>query len=562
MEGKKQLSFSHRRKIPNLYIKEKIPLFRENIMKQNISKKIDILLDSQIEEKKTIIHNLFINKFGPNFFQKDNVIDEFKLMFGKYLLNTIDIKENNKDSNDIANKKKKTKTKEKELSTRINMGNMTYLDLRENIVSKKSLMNDKLFYLSKNLMVSNDEKDVLSKFLPSNKKKSKIYKNIKLQSNDKEIDKNFSENVVDNNKDIDNSDYIKPINYSLSQGDMLYPKKIINLKKYLMNYKKREERSIESFDSKNQQNYETEKKNNFLYKNPILLYNPNINTNYETKIENNSNSLLSNSQTNFFTPQISNYILPKYNNTLLESDKMKLKTMHLIKNSSDSDISNFLINNQCKSLSTNETNQEKIFNKNYLKRYNSLINFHSRKISKQFKTNFDSKANLLKNYIKKCNKRLVKLIDCNTGKKIQIDPIKGRKKLNNIALIKSLIDKKISNKVLKSYKGQKLKIKPILKMSQNDENKLSHDKKTEEKYFFKNYKTMKDNMALFFVGRLFNTKNIKFHLGDIRKQRKEIEKQKNKKILDRIRKKLFVNNLKIKKIKIFLKYENNKVMKK
>ena len=91
MEGNKRISITHRTKIPKLYIKEKIPLCRDNIMKQTISKKPDILIDSQIEQKESIIHNLFLTKFGPNFFKKDKIIDEFKIMFGKYLLNIAEL---------------------------------------------------------------------------------------------------------------------------------------------------------------------------------------------------------------------------------------------------------------------------------------------------------------------------------------------------------------------------------------------------------------------------------------------------------------------------------------
>ena len=86
---------------------------------------------------------------------------------------------------------------QKELSTRINMGNMTYLNLRENMVSNKSLMNDKLFYLSKNLSISSKEKDVISNFVTKNKKNYLIYNNKVLNSKKDKINKK-EENKVDN----------------------------------------------------------------------------------------------------------------------------------------------------------------------------------------------------------------------------------------------------------------------------------------------------------------------------------------------------------------------------
>ena len=333
MEENKRISITHRTKIPKLYIKEKIPLCRDNIMKQTISKKPDILIDSQIEQKESIIHNLFLTKFGPNFFKKDKIIDEFKIMFGKYLLNIAELNlDKNKKEGEKMNKKKKKKVNQKELSTRINMGNMTYLNLRENMVSNKSLMNDKLFYLSKNLSISNKEKDVISNFVTKNKKNYLIYNNKVLNSkkdkiNKKEENKVDNENsyeIIDKNKAKKNS---KSFGNSFSQNNIRISKNIINLKKYLINSKKKEEIDLETLSSNNPNHLNTEKKNN-----PILLYNSNINDKYETKIENNSNSLMSNSQTEFYAPQISNFVMPKYNKALLDSDKVKLKSLYLVKN--------------------------------------------------------------------------------------------------------------------------------------------------------------------------------------------------------------------------------------
>ena len=66
--------------------------------------------------------------------------------------------------------------------------------------------------------------------------------------------------------------------------------------------------------------------------------------------------------------KLSKKILKKYNKALLDSDKIKLKSLYLVKNINDSEMSNNVIYNQCKSLSTNETNKG-----NKLVKHNSLI---------------------------------------------------------------------------------------------------------------------------------------------------------------------------------------------
>ena len=565
MEENKRMSMTHRSKIPKLYIKEKIPLCRDNIMKQTISKKVDILLDSQIEQKQSIIHNLFLTKFGPNFFKKDKIIDEFKIMFGKYLLNIAELnldKSKKEEEKEIINKKIKTKINQKELSTKINMGNMTYLNLRENIVSNKSLMNDKLFYLSKNLSISHKEKDVISNYVSKNKKNYLIYNNKKLNSKKDKINKKEEKKIDDNENSKENinkykaTENSKTFGNSFSQNNIRIPKNLINLKKYLINSKTKDELNLETLRA-NQKNYlQTEKKNH-----PLLLYNSNINNMYETKKENNSNSLMSNSQTDFYVPQMSNYIMPKYNKTLLDSDKTKLKSLYLIKNINDSEISNNILNNQCKSLTTNETNKENKLDERSLKKYNSLINLSLINNPKKFKNSIDNETNLLEQYMNNCNKRLVKLIDCNILKKIKIKSFEEIKKRNNFDLVKDLVDKKISKKLLKKYNKDDRKIKPILKMSQSDEDNLTHNKKLEKKYFLKHYKNMEDNIALFFVGDLFKTKHIKFQLKEFREQRNEIKKKKDKENLMKIKRRLSWNNFKIRKIKFILMNKNDKLKK-
>ena len=554
-----------------LYKREYIPIFREGVMKQSISKKNDIRLDEKIENKKSIISNLFIQKFGPNFFNKYRFIDEFKTMFGKYLLDINGLNNNNYSIKDIILKRKKKKINKKELNTKINMGNMTFLNLRANIVSNKSLFNDKLFYLSKNFSISDTEKDIMTNINKrakknitlynknlSNLNKSKKYNQMLTTNNKEIINKKNSSEIIDNS---DNKKKKKIIHgNSSSQKNIVLHKKFINLKKYLISNKNNKDKTFGNSSSNNQQYYETEKNNNNnLFSNPLLLYNNNISNKYQKKDENNTNSLSSISQTEVYNPKISNFILSKYNNFSLESEG-KIKSPYITKNMSDSEISNNIINNYYKSLSTNETNGENKNNKKISTTINSAINLNTKINFKIFKTNIDNQTNLLNKYMNKCNKRLVKIIDGNLRKKIETNEVKIIKRKHNANLVKDLLDKKISKKILKKYNKSMKTIKPVLKMSQNDEKDLNKnkDKNADKNYFLNNYKNMDDNLALFYVGELYNTKNIKLQLKEIVEKRNELKNKIEKEKLLRIKQKLNTNSFTIRKIRFRIMRINEK----
>ena len=554
-----------------LYKREYIPIIREGVMKQSISKKNDIRLDEKIENKKSIISNLFIQKFGPNFFNKYRFIDEFKTMFGKYLLDINGLNNNNYSIKDIILKRKKKKINKKELNTKINMGNMTFLNLRANNVSNKSLFNDKLFYLSKNFSISDTEKDIMTNINKrakknitlynknlSNLNKSKKYNQILTTNNKEIINKKNSSEIIDNS---DNKKKKKIIHgNSSSQKNIVLHKKFINLKKYLISNKNNKDKTFGNSSSNNQQYYETEKtNNNNLFSNPLLLYNNNISNKYQKKDENNTNSLSSISQTEVYNPKVSNFILSKYNNFSLESEG-KIKSPYITKNMSDSEISNNIINNYYKSLSTNETNGENKNNKKISTTINSAINLNTKINFKIFKTNIDNQTNLLNKYMNKCNKRLVKIIDGNLRKKIETNEVKIIKRKHNANLVKDLLDKNISKKILKKYNKSMKTIKPVLKMSQNDEKDLNKnkDKNADKNYFLNNYKNMDDNLALFYVGELYNTKNIKLQLKEIVEKRNELKNKIEKEKLLRIKQKLNTNSFTIRKIRFRIMRINEK----
>ena len=546
MEESKQIANIENDEKEKLYIKEKFPFFGEEIMKNAKLKKQGIFLISKIDNKKSIIHNLFIDRFGDNFFRKQNILNEYKNMAGKIQEKKVE-KDFNKIKKKIVRNIKKENLEEKELKSKINMGNMTYLNLRNIIVSNKQLLNDKLFFLSKNLSVANNEKDVINEY---------ILKEAKKEEND-EINENL------NNKDIESTNYyLTHNNFSLSQQSFTNPNNYLNLKKYLIDKR----RNSESLSKIAQINIETEKINinNYPSINSIYSYNYKPNKKAEIKKEiSNSNSLLSNSQTNFYSSKMSNFLLPKYNKTFHGGDKTNINSFYLAKNMSNTDINNNMIYNKCKSLSTSETNETKRVNKNHIKRNNSLINLSSRLYNqKKFIKNIYNKTDLLNNLMGKNNNRLVKLIDRNFHIAKKSNSVKEIQKEEEFKLIKIMFDNKNTYKVIRKYKKPDTKIKPILKMSQNDENKINDKKNLLKKFFFEHYKSMEDNMALSFVGELFNTKYIKFQLKEFRDKRREIKKKMDEEKLEKIKRKIVLNNIKIRKMKFSLENKKIKLRKK
>ena len=103
-------------------------------------------------------------------------------------------------------------------------------------------------------------------------------------------------------------------------------------------------------------------------------------------------------------------------------------------------------------------------------------------------------------------------------------------------------------------------IKPVLKMSQNDEKDLNKnkDKNADKNYFLNNYKNMDDNLALFYVGELYNTKNIKLQLKEIVEKRNELKNKIEKEKLLRIKQKLNTNSFTIRRIRFRIMRINEK----
>ena len=547
----------------NLYAKENLPIITPNLIKLKSPTNTKIKLDLIIKQNKSIIHDLFIKTFGPRFFKKNSFIDDLKYIFGE---NILDISEITTDSQEeekpikkiIVPKKKKLKYDEKSLNSRIRMGSMTYLNLMENTVSKKALFNDKLFYLSKNFLISKKNKKEINDIQNPKKENSKNNLNNKINNLKRIKIKSVLKNKKGSNININEivkSRKIKLIRNSISQQNINTNQNtnVINLKKHLINNNLKKENELETISPNNQQYFATEEINNNININKITGENKysNMNTNF------------SNTQNDFFNSEIFNNINPKDDKISIEIDANKIKPIYIDNNLSEADIKNNIINNNYKSISTYETNKDAQSPKKIFKKYNSLINLNTFYNKKKFKEDFNKNANLLNNFINKSNKRLVKLIDHNFTKKIERNVVKQAQRKENINLIKSIMNKKIQKKIIRNINKQKKIAKSVLSMSQKDENLLKNNKKSEEKYFIENVINMEDDVALFYIGKLFNTKYIKFPIKEYNKKRLEIKKKKeNEKYLE-IKNRLdsnneLINKYKFKLIQVYNKQIQNK----
>ena len=182
-----------------LYTEETIDPFYHNVMKQKINKRLDMVLSNEINKRKKIIYDMFLNNFGHGFVAKrSDSMNIFESLFGKYMFSSKS-KFLQKYLPSLHNKLflKKKKVDLEKLKSKIDIGPMMYLSLRKNLVSNKPLISDKLLYISKNF-AKKDEKDVVSnlyhqyKTIQENKKRQKYHDKINDSLTKKQINGNMS----------------------------------------------------------------------------------------------------------------------------------------------------------------------------------------------------------------------------------------------------------------------------------------------------------------------------------------------------------------------------------
>ena len=641
MKGNQRLSISEEDSFLNT--DESIdPSIYKNIMTQKINKRLDMVLSKEINKRKKIIYDLFQTKFGPNFIaKKPESLNHFELLLGKYYFS--------KKSkflqkcfpslyNKIFHNKKIDLDK---LKTKINMGPMMYLSLRKHLVSNKSLISDKLLYISKNF-TTKTEKDLVSNLYfkikkNANNSKNKLYKSNskKLYSSTKSLNFGNISRVnssksqlkikikdVNNNTDNNERKEDKKVFFTIDIGNRKNQnhyhnifdynnnkifskthnnffgrnKEIIKLKNGLNKNKKKNSNS--KISSKNINNFLSSEFNDkdfkkFYLSNPFYIYNSNIHKRNKNKYEISQSGNQSITKENFINPQLliksknSNMILP---NSTFDANKNKSpkyfvsdnisfsprnRTISSFKNLKDSDINNTLTNNMIideKENTINIKEKEKVNNiltipktakirihkKNFISmnRKNSFKKYLIKK-SKKFKNRINSEAKILNNCTNKCNEKLIKLIDKNFILNSK-DKKNNQTKNANFDMTKLLLDDKIPKKVFIKYAKNLDTIKPIFKKTVNDLTKFDkRDKNLGKKYFIKNINNMPTNLALYFIGQLYETKHIKFGLKEFEQKREEEKMIKEEQKLKQLRIKSKNNLFKMKQLEYVLLNEKD-----
>ena len=562
------------------------PTLPMNTMNQNITDKNSSSLPVEIKKRKRTINKEFDKRFGKYFipYIPDSVAG-FQRQFRQFFFSP-----KSKFLNQFPKLKKCIYSQKKldmeKLKSKINIGSLLYLNLREHLVSNKATLNDKIFELSKNYSLVQG-KDELSTTIYKAKKKSANrflnYKNLAgcLKNQNKNVESinnnNKNENMVMNktynNKDKENERNFLSIFKSISNE-----KKNINLNKtqniqqcLTVNQKKTKNRFLKNLTyipdyPKDEINNSLLRNNNNIYQNtyssqPFYLYKNNIieknNQKENTETLTNSNTSISNNNNYFpFQSNITNnirYMSIDNKNEISEN------------NSNDFNISNLEIIPDNKSLIPNikimKTTANKEFNEKISSkkiRLNKSSNFSTNKIfdmnkiinipkSKKFVKRINSKVQDLNSVASKCNNDLIKIIYINQGSKI-----KRKSKvyyLKNFDIINELLSDKKTKKKLISYQ-KKINKKETLKKFMHEANGQKSDldkknKKLEKKNFIKNINHLPDDLALYMVGNLYKTNKIKFSLKETANKRK-LEKQiKNKNNSQNIRNKAKYNYVKM-----------------
>ena len=637
-----------------LYSEETIePAFYHSIMNQKINKKIDIILPHEITKKKKIIYDLFQKKFGPNFLEKKpESLNHFESLLGKYFFSSKSkfLKKYFPKIYDKIFKDKKVDLER--LKSKINIGSTMYLTLRKNLVSNKSLINDKLLQISKNYSTK-VEKDLVSNLYFKFKKnaakkirKKKISKKIseknsssrkslnfgnisKVNSNELESieeqnnnDKFREEIKIDlernknHNKFIHNS--YNSYNFKTHNNFYCRNKNIVKFKTSLLKDKSKNKQnlkalSFKNFDKKVSSELNTDKYKKYYLQNPFYIYNSNIynrnknkyktfNSDNTTSTNNfinppqmtishkNANIHLSNSSSkgNDYSLSSKNKTISSFKNVQFNINKPKeinnIKTISnefQIKNQNKNKI-NIIEEKEKEFLNINEYNEDEIKENNessiniqkseaskskainYKRKYynyifkekNSFDKFLKKK-TKKVKNRINSEAKLLNNYTNKCNKKLIKLIDKNftlNSKQKQ----HNQNKNVNFDITKLLLDDKIPKKVFINYAKNLNTIKPIVKKTVDDLTRFDkRNKILGQKYFIKHINDMPTELALHFIGELYQTNHIKFGLKEYERKREEEQSIKDEKILKKLRIKSKDHLFKMKQLEYILLNERD-----
>ena len=520
----------------NLLNEHKNIKFPKRLMSQTIEKNEPLILDKKILDKRKIITNSFNHKFGKYFFGFQPVAFEiFKINFAKYFFHSespfLDVKKYFK-------KKKKKRKKIIPLENKINVGELYFCSLKSKKTKEEineANVKEKFFGHSKNYS-SLPSRDIISMEFYKIKKEDEKKKALKYYRYSKEAFS--SEKKSDSNSEkIDlsqikikkgkNNNLIKidEKDYSFENSNNDIRQKKLNF----INNSKSKNKTEEILMNLNNKKtlYSTHPSRNL--KNMVynkVTFNTERNTLNKIKINlKNPKKLINNNKSISYNSKYLNYI--NKNRILNKPYKFyKLKEYNNQKDSLNDNSDSYFHNKD--SYNTNVNINE------YLFRKRKVITPHITKKSKpleinlpkklKYKRTLDNKIVKLNTYIKRCNNKLIKLIDVNKTSVSKNSFSLKENNENTVDIKKILIDKNIKLK----KPDNEIEIQQIFKDAQTtfDKNVKKNPKK--EKRNFKNQIfRMSDDMALFMVDKIYKTE-IDLKCKRLEKIENELDRKKKK----------------------------------
>ena len=548
----------------NLLNEHKNIKFPKRLMSQTIEKNKPLILDKKILDKRKIITNSFNHKFGRYFFGFQPVAFEiFKINFAKYFFHSESpLLDECRILKKIFKKKKKKRKKIMPLQNKINVGELYFCSLKSKKTKEEineANIKEKFFGHSKNYS-SLPSRDVISMEFYKVKKEDEKKKNLKYYRYSKEAyssEKNSDSNsekidlsqikinqgknniliLGDKGKDKNNLIKIDENDYSFENSNDDIKQKKLNF----INNSKSKNKTQEILMNLNNRKtlYSTHPSRNL--KNMVYnktTFNTESSRLNKVKINlKNPKKLINNNKSISYNSKYLNYI--NKNRKLNKPYKFyRLKEYNNQKDSLNDNSDSYFHNKE--SCNTNVNINENLFRKR------SLITPHITKKSKPFEINhpkklkykrtLDNKIVKLNTYIKRCNNKLIKLIDINKTSVSKNSFSLKESNENTVDIKKILIDKNIKLK----EPDNEIEIQQILKDAQTTYDKNVKNPKKEKRNFKNQIFRMSDDMALFMVDKLYKTeidlkckRSEKIEIELDQKKKKEKDESKFEKIRER-----------------------------
>ena len=542
------------------------PLFHKDIMVQKIENRRTLILPVEISKRKKMIKKMFDARFGKQFFKfKPEALEVLENRLKKYYFSP-----HSEFLYNFPKLRKKFLYKKNinfdELSSKINVGTLLYLNETEKKKSKKEMLNknEKMITFSKNFETK-ATKDVIN---------NEVFKVKFWNKNSKRIKRLLSKKTIDNKKSLNDDSINDSEEEEEEQKDddiKLYSHTSTNF-------------HIKNNDSENEQLI----LNKFSsYENSQKKYTDFYNDDLHNTIDNNISQNIFGNPNNLDKKIIQNNTIkkPYMNNLKLYSiNKPMLKNKNINQNiMEESSFPSLTVNTNINN-SINNNNSNKLFSRNqeinkfhkntFRSTYKSFNQYNKNKLidsSLKYKKNLNKQIKDLNFHTIKCNSKLYKLID---GNFIENSKEIIKKKNADFDIGNDLYDKDKKDKERNAnktffdyYEYERLKarindnnnINSLIKEVKNNISEENKFKKRELKLFPKKIFKIKDDYALELVERLFSAHKIsKEKSPKIKEVVKEEREKKYKKKINDLRKKTKFNNDKIIRMGIFLTKEKDR----